>query len=88
MRKVFLIASAVSLTAAAGCTTDDYMRIEGLTPDAGNAQAANTVLQMVDPWQPGVQHTNLKVPADRTAAAPVSSEEDAGSKDKSATADD
>lgn len=74
-------ATAIVLTAcafAAGCTTDDYMRIEGMTPGAGNAQAANTVMQMVDPWQPGVENTNLKVPADRSfvtaadAAASVS----------------
>lgn len=70
MRRPFLIASALTLSAAAGCTTDDTMRIEGLTPDAGDAQAVNTVLQMVDPWQPGVQDTRLDVPAVRTTAAP------------------
>lgn len=62
------IAIAIVLSAgamAAGCTSDDYMRIEGMTPGVGNAQAANTVMQMVDPWQPGVENTNLKVPADR-----------------------
>lgn len=65
-------ATAIVLSACAfvaGCTTDDYMRIEGMTPGAGNAQAANTVLQMVDPWQPGIDNTNLKVPADRSASA-------------------
>lgn len=66
------LATAIVLSAcivAAGCTTDDYLRIEGMTPGAGNAQAANTVMQMVDPWQPGVENTNLKVPADRGPAA-------------------
>lgn len=85
MRSTFLIASALSMMAA-GCTTDDTMRIDGMTPHAGNAQAANTVMQMVDPWQPGVQNTNLKVPADRTATAPA--KENAGPGGKSATADD
>ena len=36
---------------------------------AGNAQAANTVMQMVDPWKYGVQNTKLLVPAQRSAAA-------------------
>jgi hypothetical protein len=54
--------------ALAGCTSDAYQRVEGLTPGAGDAIAANTVMQMVDPWQYGVQDTNLRVPADRGAA--------------------
>ena len=33
---------------------------------AGDAIAANTVMQMVDPWQYGVQDTELSVPADRS----------------------
>lgn len=86
MRSAFLIASALSLLAAAGCTTDDYMRIDGMTPDAGNAQAENTVMQMVDPWQPGVQNTNLKVPADRSATAPASTDDESGA-DAPATSD-
>lgn len=56
---------AASLAAVAGCTTDATPRNETLTPGAGNAIAANSVLQMVDPWQPGVQNTRLRVPADR-----------------------
>ncbi|MER8752721.1 hypothetical protein NKH57_26305 [Mesorhizobium sp. M1050] len=50
---------------AAGCTSDDYVRSEGPTTGAGEAQAANTVMQMVDPWKYGVQNTRLKVPAQR-----------------------
>lgn len=58
----------------AGCTTEDYSRADGLNFAAGNAIQANTVMQIVDPWQPGVQHTKLRVPADRTSkttAAPA-----------------
>ena len=50
---------------AGGCTSDDYVRTEGVTPAAGNAQASDTVMQMVDPWQYGVQNTRLLVPAKR-----------------------
>ncbi|TPN88463.1 hypothetical protein FJ987_11885 [Mesorhizobium sp. CU2] len=50
---------------AGGCTSDDYIRTEGVTPAAGNAQASNTVMQMVDPWKYGVQNTRLLVPAQR-----------------------
>lgn len=88
MRKAFLIASVLPLMAAAGCSTDDYMRIEGLTPGAGNAQAANTAMQLVDPWQPGVQNTDLRIPADRTAAVPASADDASASKGASKTADD
>ena len=52
---------------AGGCTSDDYIRSEGVTPGSGDAQAANTVMQMVDPWLYGVQDTDLSVPADRTS---------------------
>ncbi|WP_296737735.1 hypothetical protein [Mesorhizobium sp.] len=53
---------------AGGCTSDDYVRTEGVTPAAGNAQASNTVMQMVDPWQYGVQNTRLLVPAQRPSS--------------------
>ncbi|HHZ10356.1 MAG TPA: hypothetical protein GX405_16425 [Rhizobiales bacterium] len=86
MRSPIPIASVLSLLAAGGCTTDDSLRIDGMTPGAGNAQAANTVMQMVDPWQPGVQDTKLKVPADRRATAPASAGDDTGT-DKPVTSD-
>lgn len=53
---------------SSGCTSDDYVRSEGVTLAAGNAQAANAVLQMVDPWKYGVQNTRLLVPAERGSA--------------------
>lgn len=62
--------TGIALVAAgltAGCTTEDYSRADGLTSSAGNSMYANTVMQMVDPWQPGVQHTKLRVPAVRTS---------------------
>ena len=65
---------------AGGCTSDDYIRTEGATPGAGEAQAANTVMQMVDPWKHGVQNTRLLVPAKRGDAAPVTPDEAAASK--------
>ncbi|MBW8909193.1 hypothetical protein AB6802_24575 [Mesorhizobium sp. RCC_202] len=57
------------LSLVGGCTSDDYVRTEGVTPGAGNAQASNTAMQMVDPWQYGVQNTKLRVPAQRPVAA-------------------
>lgn len=51
-----------------GCAQDDYLRTEGLTVGAGDAIAANTAMQVVDPWQYGVQNTKLKVPAQRTSS--------------------
>ena len=64
MRGFLTFLAAAGLSA---CTTDDTQRLDGLTYGAGDAIAANTVMQMVDPWQDGVQHTDLKVPAERPA---------------------
>jgi hypothetical protein len=52
-----------------GCMNDAYRRADGLTDSAGNAMASNTVMQMVDPWQDGVEDTRLLVPAARSATA-------------------
>lgn len=71
MTRLIIFALAASL---AGCTSDQTMRRDGVTPGAGNAIAANTAMQMVDPWMPGVQNTNLRVPSSsgaQTAAAPA-----------------
>lgn len=52
-----------------GCMSDEFRRADGLTDNAGNAVASNTVMQMVDPWQDGVEDTRLRVPAVRGSAA-------------------
>lgn len=65
---------------AAGCTSDDYLRSEGVTAGAGNAQASNTVMQMVDPWKYGVQNTRLLVPAERGSSGDVTPDQAAGAK--------
>ena len=59
---------------AGGCTSDEYVRTEGVTTGVGNAQASNTVMQMVDPWQYGVQSTKLLVPAPQAAATGAASQ--------------
>jgi hypothetical protein len=64
----FLLLLAVLCAGLAGCS-ETYQRLDGVTPMAGDAVAANTVMQMVDPWQYGVQDTDLEVPADRGQAA-------------------
>jgi hypothetical protein len=63
----------VVLLLAAGCTTDDTIRTNGVTFGAGDAIAANTVMQMVDPWPHGVQDTDLVVPVERPEAAAIGS---------------
>ncbi|MER8691478.1 hypothetical protein NKI77_05100 [Mesorhizobium opportunistum] len=80
--RLILRSSVVLLLAgsAGGCTSDDYVRSEGVTSGAGDAQAANTVMQMVDPWKYGVQNTRLLVPAKRGDAAPVTPDQAAGAK--------
>lgn len=72
MLRLILLAAILP---AAACTSDQTMRYDGVTPGAGDAIAANTVMQMVDPWQKGVEDTELIVrsataaPAAPTAAA-------------------
>ena len=55
-----------------GCMSDAYRRADGLTDGAGDKLAGNTVMQMVDPWQDGVQDTKLLVPAERPASGGAS----------------
>jgi hypothetical protein len=65
MPRTAILVSVLGLAlAAAGCTSDEYARNEGVTGRAGDAIAANTAMQMVDPWLRGVENTNLRVPAD------------------------
>jgi hypothetical protein len=69
---------------ATGCQSE-YARNEGVTGMAGEAIAADTVMQMVDPWPRGVQHTDIRVPADqaqyeaKSAGAPTKPASSAGS---------
>ena len=65
MHKIFVLIPALALLPA--CTTDTVLRPEGVTSFAGNAIAANTAMQVVDPWQFGVQDTKLKTPAERSS---------------------
>ena len=83
--KPFRIAVIATTVFVAGCTSDDYMRVDGLTPGAGNAIAANTAMQMVDPWQYGVQHTDLDVPADRNSYISQATADEAAAAQKPAT---
>lgn len=62
-RTVLPLAAAAAL---AGCVSDTG-RIDGVTSGVGNAIAANTAMQIVDPWPQGVQDTDLGVPAERTS---------------------
>jgi hypothetical protein len=62
------IGFAAACSALSGCS-ETFQRLDGVTPDAGDAIAANTVMQMVDPWQYGVQNTRLLVPAPQSTAA-------------------
>lgn len=65
------LVSLLFALALSGCMGDGNQRIQGLTSGAGNAIAANTVMQMVDPWQAGIDDTDLMTPAERTPNRPV-----------------
>ena len=65
LKRTLVAMLALTCCGLSGCMNDTIQRMDGLTPAAGDAIAANTVMQMVDPWQYGVQDTDLEVPADR-----------------------
>ena len=89
MRGIFKSSIALLLSGlAGGCTSDDYLRTEGTTVGAGNAQAANTVMQMVDPWKYGVQNTRLLVPAQRSTSATSGTDQTASAKPSQSTTAD
>lgn len=71
MRKSLTLIPVLALLSA--CTTDTVLRTEGVTSFAGNAIAANTAMQIVDPWQYGVQDTKLKTPAERSSGTDADS---------------
>lgn len=76
MRALGKLAVLIGL-AGTGCMNQEFRRADGLTEGAGNAMAANSVMQMVDPWQYGVQDTKLLVPAARATAADAAGASDA-----------
>ena len=68
----------IAALAAAGCTSSDLDR-DGVTTFAGDAIAWNSSLQMVDPWEYGVQQTDLAVPAERGASGAAAASAQSGS---------
>ena len=78
------VVTAVCL-ALGGCMSEDLLRYDGVTTSAGDAIAANSAMQMVDPWPRGVEDVRLATPAERPVQAEPSSE-DAGAADASKVA--
>lgn len=70
-----VLIAALALLPLAGCMTEDVLRHDGVTLQAGDAIAANTAMQMVDPWPRGVEDTRLIVPADRGGSAAKTTEQ-------------
>ena len=87
MQTIFDLRRLPRSRSASGCTSDDYRAGNGLTDGVGNAMYANTVMQMVDPWQRRVQNTNLRVPAVR-GSQPGAADEAAADKETQSTGTD
>ena len=89
-----LILVSIAALAVSGCANNTgvydphgYLdRRDSIELSAGDANANNIAVQMVDPWPPGVQDTELEVPAERPASQAAG--EDAGSDDSGASDDD
>jgi len=71
MRFRLLHLALPGLALLAGCMTEDALRYDGVTTLAGDAIAANSAMQMVDPWPRGVENTRLRVPAERLVPVPA-----------------
>lgn len=85
MRTHFKLAVLIGLAGVgSGCVSDAYRRADGLTNGAGDTMAGNSVMQMVDPWQDGVQNTKLLVPAAR-GDSQQSAADDAGASESQST---
>ncbi|MDZ5696208.1 hypothetical protein [Chelativorans sp. M5D2P16] len=69
------LALACALLPLAGCAADPPLRTEGVSFAAGDAIAANTVMQMVDPWDANVRYTDIAVPANREPYQPRQQEQ-------------
>lgn len=61
------------------CATEKGPRRETLTLAAGDAIAANTVMQMVDPWPWYSHHSAVAVPAEREQYEPAPVNQDSTS---------
>lgn len=70
MKKIVKYGIIVLAALASGCAKDDMLRTEGLTMGAGNALAANSAMQIIDPWPEGVENPDLVVPSDRGETTP------------------
>lgn len=71
--RVSVLALAASL---AGCASEHYRRGDGVTDAVGDSVAANTALQIVDPWPAGVDDPNIDSPYER----PEGFDDDGGDK--------
>ncbi len=71
MRRMLI--AAFSCLPLAACMTEDVLYYDGVTTAAGDAIAANTVMQMVDPWPAGVEETRLRTPLVRPEPRPATS---------------
>lgn len=71
-RTGLLVAAVIAAAPLAGCVGPEDTLREGVTLGGGEAIAHNSALQIIDPWPPGVQDTDLRVPAKRDDAAAAS----------------
>ena len=67
-----LFASSILLS---GCQNHELVRSETIALSAGDAIAANSVMQIVDPWPPRVKQTSLVTPADLEQYKPQDAEQ-------------
>jgi hypothetical protein len=74
------ILAAFPLAALAGCTSDEFARLDGVTPGAGAAIRANTAMQIVGPQDRG--RTVLLVPAVRLATSKAEAADDGAADSK------
>lgn len=69
MKSLIKSLAALTLVGLAGCeTSQDTFRFDGVTHGNGDAIAANSAMQIVDPWPRTAAQTKFLVPAERAQA--------------------
>ena len=65
-----VVPAALIAAALGGCSSDIYLdRRDGISLASGDAQAANRVAHMIDPWPPASANRNIAFEGERMQAA-------------------
>lgn len=68
-RRILMMSAGLLMPLLSGCSDIYYDRRETIVPSAGDAAAANRVMQMVDPWPAASANRNIAFNGERMQTA-------------------